>query len=139
MIPALSLAHFTGEINQAMSQANKAMWMEPRILALLALSCGIGLGISYFGLAAQKVVSATSIMVIQNIVKIFVIISGIVYFHDPINSPVMVLGIALSLSGSLYYSKVQADINMRKTKAAKEEQSLTAQDGGKPEPCAQDR
>merc|ERR1719235_1246037 len=102
MIPAIALAYFSDEMNQAMHGSNKAMWMEPKILALLVLSCAIGLGISYFGLAAQKAVSATSIMVIQNMVKVFVIVSGAVYFHDQLRSQMMLWGICLSLGGSLY-------------------------------------
>merc|ERR1719231_1189039 len=101
----------TGEVAKVPANAAlAASWKDPKILALMALSCAIGLGISYFGLACQKAVSATSVMVIQNIVKVGVVMVGVTFFGDSLKSPMACAGIALSLGGSLYYSKIQIDM-----------------------------
>merc|ERR1719440_2248436 len=111
----------TGEVAKIPANAPVlASWKDPKIMALMALSCAIGLGISYFGLACQKAVSATSIMVIQNIVKVGVVMVGVVFFGDSLKSPIACAGIALSLGGSLYYSKIQIDMKQAAAEKANE-------------------
>jgi len=111
LLPAVLAAFMTGEVAKIPGNAAAvASWTDPKIIALTALSCAIGLGISYFGLACQKAVSATSVMVIQNIVKVGVVMVGVGFFGDSLKSPLAVAGISLSLGGSLYYSKIQIDM-----------------------------
>merc|ERR1719440_1438191 len=111
----------TGEVAKIPANAPVlASWKDPKIVALMALSCAIGLGLSYFGLAVQKAVSATSVMVIQNIVKVGVVMVGVTFFGDSLKSPMACAGIALSLGGSLYYSKIQIDMKNAAAKKADE-------------------
>jgi len=111
LLPAVLAAFMTGEVASIPSNTQVlASWQDPQMLALMVLSCAIGLGISYFGLACQKAVSATSVMVIQNIVKVGVVMVGVGFFGDNLTSPMAITGILLSLGGSLYYSKIQLDM-----------------------------
>merc|ERR1719482_2010970 len=72
---------------------------------LLLLSGLIGTGICYFALAAQREIAATSFMVLQNVVRMAVVVVGVIVFHDPIRWPYQVLGLILSFAGALWYGK----------------------------------
>merc|ERR1719262_643940 len=55
LLPAVLAAFMTGEVAKIPSNPTVlASWKDPKIIALMVLSCAIGLGISYFGLACQK-------------------------------------------------------------------------------------
>lgn len=112
MLPTFALAFFTAEIDGMMGPQAETVntWTDPRILVLLLISGGIGLGICYFGFACQRVISATSFMVLQNTSKIAVVTMGICVFHDPIRSPYMLLGLLLSCGGTFLYGKASMDL-----------------------------
>merc|ERR1719465_63317 len=110
MIPTLAMAFLTGEAAKASEMGIYANWADPKVLILLVLSGAIGLGIGYYGFACQKVISATSFLVLQNISKVAVVSAGIVVFQDPIRSPLAVAGLLLSLGGSYLYGKSQMDL-----------------------------
>jgi len=123
MFPAVGCAMLVGEVTKSTSVAFAANWTDPKVLVLIALSCAIGVGISYFGLATQRAVSATSVMIIQNIVKVGVIAMGAVFFGDTLTSPIAGAGIILSFAGSIQYSKIQMDLKVAE-KAAAEKKPL---------------
>jgi len=106
LIPTLTLAYAVSEI----SDTRAARWTDPGVLVLLLLSGAIGLGINYFGNAVQRIISATSFLVLQNVSKIAVVCMGVVFFQDPIKSVSAITGLALSVSGSYLYGKAQMDI-----------------------------
>lgn len=103
MLPALGVACLTKEFHSLETKE----WLRFDVLVLLLLSGVVGLGISYLGLAVQKIISATSFLVMQNISKVFVVTVGIGLFGDPIKSHLIILGLFLSLAGSFWYGKAQ--------------------------------
>jgi len=107
LFPTLAVAVATGEFQHA--AANIAVWQDPEVYVLLALSGVIGIGICYCGLACQREITATSFLVLQNTAKFGVVGTGIVIFSDPIQSPTVALGLLLSLGGSALYGKAQLD------------------------------
>merc|ERR1712039_511871 len=107
MIPTLLLAGFTGQINQAMGAESCGKWSEAHVVVLLVLSGLVGTGISILGLECQRAISATSFSVMQNVSKVAVVSAGIVFFLDPIGSPLSMLGLGLSLGGSFLYAWAQ--------------------------------
>merc|ERR550537_693322 len=119
MIVAFLPAIVTSELSTAISPQRPLGWTDPRVLFVMALSCGLGLGISYFGMACQKAVSATSIMVIQNVVKVGIIGIGVVFFGENIKSMLTMTGICISLAASMIYSKYQIQANDEKKGAEK--------------------
>jgi drug/metabolite transporter (DMT)-like permease len=125
LMPTLALAFITQETTKITDHA--AAWTDPKVLVLMALSGGIGLGIGYFGFAVQRLISATSFLVLQNVSKVAVVGMGIVFFQDPIKSVPAAAGLLLSLGGSYLYGKSQMDL----TAEAAERQKLAATEGEK--------
>merc|ERR1719198_1088571 len=119
LIPTLVLAFVTAETTKVSEHA--AAWTDPKVWVLLLLSGAIGLGIGYFGFAVQKLISATSFLVLQNVSKVAVVLMGIVFFQDPIKSPLNMIGLMLSLGGSYLYGKSQMDLQSQERKKLLEE------------------
>ena len=69
---------------------------------VIALSCAIGVGISYTGIWLQQLVTATGFMVLGCTCKLLVIVWGIVVDGD-VSSPLAILGASLSLLGAFAY------------------------------------
>merc|ERR1719343_1895181 len=107
MIPTLLLAWATGQFAEAARPESRARWAEAQALVLLLLSGLVGTGISILGLECQRAISATSFSVMQNTSKVAVVSAGIVFFFDPIGSPVSMAGLSLSLGGSFLYAWAQ--------------------------------
>jgi hypothetical protein len=145
MLPTFALAFYTNEIDRAVQvsavTANK--WTDPRILVLLFISGAIGLGICYFGFACQRQITATSFMVMQNTSKIAVVGMGIMVFADPIESPFIIAGLALSIGGSFLYGKAQMDLqleeHMEKERLLEKERRAAAAAGAHPIHCVRQR
>ena len=76
---------------------------KPRQLLLVLLSALVGIGISYTGLWLQKLVTATSFMVLGAFCKIALMVVGIAFLHDA-RSPLAILGALLSLGGCVLYA-----------------------------------
>lgn len=104
-IPCLALAALTGEVEAIPEHLDT--WSKPEVLVVLFMSGIVGLGIGYLGFETQRVISASSFMVLQGVAKTSVIALGIVMFGDPCG-PIPLLGIVLSLLGSLIYGQAQA-------------------------------
>lgn len=107
IIPCVLLAFATHEVHETLTPEHKAQWHDPRIMVLLLLSGCAGIGICYMGFECQRVISATSFFVMSNVAKIAVVACGVLFFGDPIKSPMAVAGLALSLGGSCLYSHTQ--------------------------------
>jgi drug/metabolite transporter (DMT)-like permease len=122
-IPALILAGFAGEMKQATSTEMSQNWTDPIVLIVLGISGFVGMGVGYFGMEAQRDISATSLFVLQNTSKIGVVALGIMVFGDPIKSGIANLGLVMSLVGSLAYGhstmKIKADAEAEKAKLVK--------------------
>lgn len=118
MIPTCLLAWSTGEF-AAMDAETHAAWTDPKVLTIVLLSGFVGLGICYFGFECQRAISATSFFVLQNVSKVAVVSMGVIIFHDPIKSPITVLGLLMSLGGSFLYGHGQLSSSKAEEKAAK--------------------
>jgi solute carrier family 35 protein len=119
IIPCLVLSCVFGEINQV----DMKVWFGSLTTLLLILSGIIGTGICYFALAVQREITATSFMVLQNAVRMLVVLFGVVVFVDPIGWPYQVLGLALSFVGAFAYglAQLQGQAELKAKKAAEEE------------------
>lgn len=80
-------------------------WQSGTGLAVV-LSCVIGCAISYSGLWLQRLVTATSFMVLGSITKLVVIVFGIVFFADAAG-PISVFGAGLSVFGGYSYARLK--------------------------------
>lgn len=107
MVPLLVLAHATGQLESFMDGRHKEIWLEPNVMAILAMSCVVGIGICYLGFECQRSLSATSFFVMQNLSRACVIIAGVAFFGDPITSPYSFLGVLVTLGGSFNYGRLQ--------------------------------
>jgi hypothetical protein len=120
MVPTLILATATGQLQ---GTAQNAAWMDPKVLLLLLFSGLVGTGISVLGIECQRAISATSFSVMQNASKVGVVSAGIIVFADPIGSPISLLGLSMSLSGSFLYGWTQQMPQKASTKEADYEES----------------
>ena len=73
----------------------------------VGLSAVVGCGISYAGLWLQRLVTATSFMVLGSLTKLVVIAWGILYMRDA-HSPFALLGVALAIGGGFVYARRMA-------------------------------
>merc|ERR1719428_2090515 len=85
MLPACVLAWSVDEVRTA--AVHFEAWTDPKVLTLLLLSGFVGLGICYSSLECQRIISATSFFVLQNVSKIAVVAMGVLVFHDPLGTP----------------------------------------------------
>merc|ERR1719263_597479 len=105
VIPTMILAFSMGEL----ADVDVKVWFMSSTTVLLLLSGIIGTGLCYFALAVQKEIDATSFMVLQNTVRMAVVVVGIIVFADPLGWPWQVMGLAVSFSGAIWYGKAQND------------------------------
>jgi solute carrier family 35 protein len=118
MVPILGFALATGEMNVFDTGA----LFSNMTTVLLVLYGVIGTGICYFALAVQREITATSFMVVQNAVRMAVVLFGIFCFADPIGWPYQVIGLVLSFVGTFAYglAQLQALAEIKARKAAQD-------------------
>ena len=81
---------------------------------LILITCAIGFMISTSGFGLQKLVSATSFLVINNMTKILNIILGVIFLDDHLPGFFAVLGCFVSLGGGFWYSFEVMALNEKK-------------------------
>jgi solute carrier family 35 protein len=121
LAPCFILAYVWGEF----ANLNWKQWFLSHDTFLLLLSGIILTGICYFAISVQREISATSFMVLQNVVRIAVVCVGVIIFSDPLGWPWQVIGCGLSFIGALWYGKAQVDGSAQKAmddKSSAEEQ-----------------
>jgi len=69
---------------------------------IVCVACFGGCSLGYLGLKCQKLVSATSFLMLQNLSKVFLILVGTAYYGDHMWG-ISALGCALSMSGAMWY------------------------------------
>merc|ERR1719478_351976 len=117
ILPMVFLAAVTDEIviwRSIVAQTPKATWCWVAISGF----CGCSLG--YFALLAQKVLSATSFIMLQNLNKIVAVLLGVTVMGDSMPR-LSAFGCGLSMLGSFYYCYLQLP----------EEMEVPSTDGGK--------
>lgn len=107
MFLTAALAYGTGEVGRAVTAEGALKWSNPEMILLLGISSLIGIGICYFGFACQREISATSFTVLQNLSKVFVVNMGVLFFDDAFKSPLLLVGLCLSIGGSVLYGQAQ--------------------------------
>lgn len=105
IVPTMGLAIWWGEFGKL----DTRKWFLSVSTILLVLSGIIGTGICYFAIAVQREISATSFMVLQNVVRVAVVAVGVLIFLDPLGWPYQVIGLLMSFGGALWYGKAQID------------------------------
>ena len=83
-----------------------AIKKKPNCSVAVALSCIVGCAISYTGLWLQRLVTATSFMVLGSLVKVLVIVWGIFMFGEA-QGFLSILGAALSVGGAYAYARTR--------------------------------
>jgi len=78
-------------------EASVATWY------LILFSCICGCSVGYLGLKCQKMVSATTFLMLQNFTKVFLILIGMECFGDRLWG-ISALGCLLSMCGMMWYS-----------------------------------
>lgn len=76
----------------------------------IAVTCGLGFMISTSGFGLQKLVSATTFLVINNITKFLNILLGIVFLQDKISAGKDGLGCVVAILAGFWYSSAQSRI-----------------------------
>jgi GDP-mannose transporter len=100
MIIICGLAYANGEMllwRTMAQQASTTAW------SLMLFSCICGCSLGYLGLKCQRLVSATTFLMLQNFTKVFLILIGMGYFGDSVWG-ISALGCTLSMCGTMWYS-----------------------------------
>jgi len=99
MVPILMLAVATGETqdwHRALTKAEPITWLW------VSLSCCCGFCLGYLGLKTQSAVTATTSLMLQNIVKVLLIFVGVMCFGDILDMPATT-GCSIAMFGGLWY------------------------------------
>mmetsp|Transcript_39755 Transcript_39755/g.71234 ORF Transcript_39755/g.71234 Transcript_39755/m.71234 type:complete len:176 (-) Transcript_39755:162-689(-) len=99
-------------------------------IIIFTCACGYFLATTGFGL--QKLVSATTFLVVNNMVKIANILLGMMFLNDRFTSSLAAFGCVVSLGAGVWYSYEQNKINQQPV--PKESNSSDAEDDTKPSP-----
>lgn len=104
MIPLAMIAYFRGEFKEVGSAAASlsnlgAFWV--------CSSCVVGLGISYCGIWAQSMISATSFLVLVNANKFFIIFLETFVMGTKQMTPLQILGASIAIMAAAAYSEAR--------------------------------
>lgn len=98
--------------------------VTPRGWGVVAATCIIGFVISTSGFALQKLVSATTFLVVNNMTKILNILLGVIFLGDHLKGTHAIIGCIISLAGGFWYSME----TMRLAKVRKEAEAQARDD-----------
>jgi len=111
VLPTILIAGLSKEFQGFQDSATN--WKDPGVITLVIMSGFMGLFIGLSGLMCQKAMSATSFQVLQNMSKVVVVVIGVQIFGDKIDSTMRIVGMILSLGGSMAYGYAQARERMK--------------------------
>jgi len=105
MLPLAVVAYFTGEfrdLGEAVSTMDHmgAFWV--------AMSCVVSVGISYCGIWAQSLISATSFLVLVNASKFFIIFLETFVMGTKSMTPVQILGATIAVLAAAAYGQARS-------------------------------
>jgi len=107
MVPLFFVALFTGELAKAPAAFAA---LSNTGLFWVGISCVVGLGISYTGIWAQSLISATSFLVLVNANKFFIIFIEAYFIGTKVLTPRQMLGAMISITGGIAYALVRQRI-----------------------------
>eukprot|EP00415_Alexandrium_ostenfeldii_P002128 UN2128 len=97
-------------------------------IIMVIASCIVGVGISYCGIWAQSLISATSFLVLVNANKFVIIFVEAFCMHAKVLKPIQIVGACVAIIGGVTYGKareyLEADVN---SQDAGETQPLVAE------------
>jgi len=82
----------------------RAWVSDPSIAIMLALSLFSFTGCHVAGLGLLRLTSATSVIIFANVANVLVVVMGVCFFGDNLQSPLTCLGMATTLSCGLWYA-----------------------------------
>jgi len=104
LIPLVVVAAIKNEAAQISSIFHN---LTPEGVVWVALSCIFGIGISYTGVWAQTMISATSFLVLVNANKFVVILIEVLYMRAHVLQPVQIAGAVITIVGGVCYGKAR--------------------------------
>jgi len=105
MLPLAVVAYFTGEfrdLGQAVST------MDHMGFFWVGMSCVVSVGISYCGIWAQSLISATSFLVLVNASKFFIIFLETFVMGTKSMTPVQILGATIAVMAAAAYGQARS-------------------------------
>lgn len=113
MVPLALVAYFTGEFKDLGPALSK---MDHLGVCWVTLSCVVGLGISYCGIWAQSLISATSFLVLVNANKFFIIFLETFVMGTKSMTPIQILGASIAVLAAAAYGEArsQAEADAKK-------------------------
>merc|ERR1719499_2267177 len=124
MIVAAWLHGELGEATAALKQMDIIGGMA------VATSCVVGVGISYTGIWAQSLISATSFLVLVNVNKFVIILLEVLAMHKKPLGPRQILGALLSIAAGAGYGKARELTEVQHIKTSDNEQQPLVKDAG---------
>jgi len=104
MIPLLFFAVYLGEFKELVSTVGSLNHMS---LCWVCLSCIVSVGISYTGIWAQSLITATSFLVLINANKFFIIFLETFVMHTKEMSGVQIAGATIAILGAVAFGKAR--------------------------------
>jgi len=110
--------------------SEKAAAVSPTGWILVAFTCVCGYCLATSGFGLQKLVSATTFLVVNNMVKIANILLGMAFLSDRFSSTWAAVGCIISLGAGVWYSYEQNRLNAATTKQSTNSDSEEPKKGG---------
>lgn len=107
MVPLFLVAAFTGELAKAPAALTA---LSSTGFFWVGMSCVVGLGISYTGVWAQSLISATSFLVLVNANKFFIIFIEAYLMGTKVLTQRQMVGAMISIAGGIAYALVRQQI-----------------------------
>jgi len=113
MIPLALVAYFTGEFSELGHAVSK---LDHLAVFWVFMTCVVGVGISYCGVWAQSLISATSFLVLVNANKFFIIFLETFVMGTKSMSPIQILGASIAVLAAAAYGEArsQAEAEVKK-------------------------
>jgi len=121
MVPLFLVALFTGELAKAPAAFTA---LSRTGFFWVGSSCVVGLGISYTGIWAQSLISATSFLVLVNANKFFIIFIEAYLMGMKVLTTRQMVGAMISIAGGIAYAMVRQQIEQEAAEKGERQQLL---------------
>jgi len=98
--------------------------LGPTEFFIIAASCVVGVGISYCGIWAQSLISATSFLVLVNANKFVIIFLEVFFLHTKALYRVQVAGAVITIFAGVAYGKAREELERKAEEEAKQKASV---------------
>jgi len=118
MVPLLIVAWIKNEFHE-IGPAFSAL--DTMGIIWVVASCVVGVGISYCGIWAQSMISATSFLVLVNANKFVIIFVEAFAMHSKVLKPIQIVGAVITILGGVLYGKAREALEESQKQKGKEE------------------